>query len=222
MTIFWSSWILFNLILSTLMGVFHQAGVIPSVLSLPSLIPPALNTTNSNAHNIEVFYWKTYPPPTYLLGSPPPTHPTTNQSLNISMVPLMGIPQSELVFMLMQHFPTCDPGLLDFISPHPEPTEVLVAAPLSAWKLPGDGASKPDTLLNLSDPSFSIHFPDQRATLGMRSLEMWRKHINLDDLDIGEEGIVGTLRRVWGRRGLAIWRVERICEVTTHKSGEDW
>ena len=221
-SIFWSSWLLFNTVLSAIMGVYHQGGVIPSVMSLPALIPPSLNATNSNAHNIEVFFWKTYPPPAYLLGSPPPTHPQSNQSLNISTVPLMGIPQSDLVFMLMQHFPTCDPGLLDFISPHPEPTEVLVAAPLSAWRLPSSDASKPATLLDPRDPNFSIHFPEQRATLGMRSLKTWRKHINLDDIDPGEEGIWGTLNRVWGRRGLAIWRVERICEVERKRGGADW
>lgn len=35
---------------------------------------------------------------------------------------------------------------------------------------------------------------------------VWR-HLNMDDLDIGEEGVGGTLRRVVGRRGLRIWRV---------------
>ena len=222
LTTFWTTWLLFNTLFSALMGVYHQGGVIPSVLSLSSLIPPALNATHSNAHNIEVFYWKTYPPPTYLLGSPPPTHPHSKQSLNISMVPLMGIAQSELVFMLMQHFPTCDPGLLDFLSPHPEPTEVFVAAPLSAWRLPADDPTQPKTLLDPKDPSFSIHFPDQRARLGIRSLQIWRKHVNLDDLDIGEEGIPGTYKRVWGRRGLGLWRVERLCEVDMKVGGGDW
>ncbi|RMZ78601.1 hypothetical protein DV738_g3753, partial [Chaetothyriales sp. CBS 135597] len=184
---FWTSWVGFNAVLGVLMGVYHQGGIIPSVLSLPSLIPPALNATHSSAHNIEVFYWKTYPPPNYLLGSPPPKNPVTDQKLNISLVPLMGIPQSELAFMLMQHFPTCDPGLVDYIT------------------LP--------RLVDPIDPSFSIHFLDQRATLGMRSLQVWRRHVNLDDLDVGEEGVQRTVERVWGHRGLAVWRVERICPV---------
>ena len=47
---------------------------------------------------------------------------------------------------------------------------------------------------------------------GMRLEEIhWHtSHLNLDDLDIGEEGIWGTLRRVVGRRGLVVWRVSRI------------
>ena len=44
--------------------------------------------------------------------------------------------------------------------------------------------------------------------------EIWRyhQHLNLDDLDIGEEGVWGTLRRVIGRRGLVVWKVRRLCE----------
>lgn len=45
--------------------------------------------------------------------------------------------------------------------------------------------------------------------------ELWRygQHLNLDDLDIGEEGIWATLGRVVGRRGLVVWEVRRECGV---------
>ena len=45
--------------------------------------------------------------------------------------------------------------------------------------------------------------------------EIWRysQHLNLDDLDIAEEGVWGTLGRVVGRRGLVIWKVRRLCGV---------
>ncbi len=124
----------------------------------------------------------------------------------------MGIAQSELVFMLMQHVPTCDPSLLDFLTPHSHKTEVLVAAPLSAWKLP----QYPDT----SDFSFSVSFQRPKATLGMRNVAMFRRHVNLDDMDFGDDGVVETLRRVVGRRGLGVWRVERICEVEGVEGGK--
>lgn len=47
--------------------------------------------------------------------------------------------------------------------------------------------------------------------------EVWRygQHLNLDDLDIGNEGIWGTLRRVVGRRGLVVWKIRRVCTVRT-------
>ncbi|KAF2404607.1 putative alpha 1,2-mannosyltransferase Smp3 [Trichodelitschia bisporula] len=45
--------------------------------------------------------------------------------------------------------------------------------------------------------------------------EKWRfnRHLNLDDLDFGEDGVWPTLARVLGRRGLVLWRVERRCEA---------
>lgn len=44
--------------------------------------------------------------------------------------------------------------------------------------------------------------------------EMWayRQHIGLDDVDIGGDGVWGTLKRVVGRRGLKVWKVRRRCE----------
>ena len=47
--------------------------------------------------------------------------------------------------------------------------------------------------------------------------ETWRygQHLNLDDLDIGKEGVWGTLRRVIGRRGLVIWKITRLCGART-------
>lgn len=44
-------------------------------------------------------------------------------------------------------------------------------------------------------------------------LKMWqyRKHIGLDDLDFGEDGVKSTLQRVVGRRGLIIWQVSKNC-----------
>lgn len=43
--------------------------------------------------------------------------------------------------------------------------------------------------------------------------EIWRydQHLNLDDLDVGEEGVISTLKRVVGRRGLVIWKLRKIC-----------
>jgi len=37
------------------------------------------------------------------------------------------------------------------------------------------------------------------------------KHINLDDLDFAEDGVYDTLKRVWGRKGLVLWDVEKKC-----------
>ena len=56
--------------------------------------------------------------------------------------------------------------------------------------------------------------------------EIWRygRHLNLDDLDIGEDGVWATLGRVVGRRGLVIWKVRRVCvgEGVTGMMPRDW
>lgn len=208
---FWSSWALFNITLATIMGIYHQGGIIPAQLAMTSLITSSLNTTHSKAHNIEVFWWKTYPPPNFLLGTAP-FHPSTNRPLNISTVPLMGFPQSELVFMLMQHMPTCDPSLIERLLLHKEKTDVFVVAPLSAWRLDSTSpGAEPYTYPPTSNFSFAIDFNMPPARLSMTNLAVFRRHVNLDDMDFGDDGVWNTLERVVGRRGLGVWKVGRLC-----------
>ena len=208
--IFWTTWIIFNTALAILMGVYHQGGIKSAQLALPSLITHSINNINSEAHNIEVFWWKTYPPPTFLLG-PESLHPATNMSLNISTVPLMGYPQSELVFMLMQHMPTCDPTWIERFLLHKEKTDIFVVAPLSAWRLGPASDSGTYEYPPVSNFSFAIDMNQPPAQLQMTNLAVFRRHINLDDLDIGDDGVWPTLERVVGRRGLGVWKVDRIC-----------
>lgn len=37
----------------------------------------------------------------------------------------------------------------------------------------------------------------------------YRNHLNLDDLDFGSDGVMPTLSRVLGRRGLGVWKIRR-------------
>jgi phosphatidylinositol glycan class Z len=48
---------------------------------------------------------------------------------------------------------------------------------------------------------------------GLHFQEVWRykNHLNLDDLDFGDDGFWYTLKRVIGRRGIATWRVTKDC-----------
>lgn len=48
---------------------------------------------------------------------------------------------------------------------------------------------------------------------GLRFRKVWqyRQHLNLDDMDFGDDGVWNTLARVIGRRGLGIWRVTKSC-----------
>lgn len=62
---------------------------------------------------------------------------------------------------------------------------------------------------------------------GMVLEEVYRygRHLNLDDLDFAVEGVWATLRRVVGRRGLAVWRVSRMTDQEQAGAGivhGDW
>lgn len=63
-----------------------------------------------------------------------------------------------------------------------------------------------------ADMSFRVDFNAPKASLGLRNVGMWRQHINLDDMDFGDDGVLPTLKRVIGRRGLGVWKVERVCD----------
>lgn len=54
----------------------------------------------------------------------------------------------------------------------------------------------------------------QENDSGLKFQEVWRysRHLNLDDLDFGDDGVWTTLKRVVGRRGLGAWRVTKGCE----------
>lgn len=52
---------------------------------------------------------------------------------------------------------------------------------------------------------------ERNGTLRLHQVWHHSKHLNLDDLDFGGDGIVKTLERVVGRRGLTTWRVSHNC-----------
>ncbi len=55
------SWVIFNLVLAMVMGVYHQGGIISAQLWLGQQV-------NSDLGLNEVFWWRTYSPPVWLLG----------------------------------------------------------------------------------------------------------------------------------------------------------
>lgn len=190
---FWISWIIFNALLGILMGVYHQGGIVPAQIAIPSL----METRNTSILQVEVFWWKTYPPPTYLLGAPG-INAISSEPVVIASVPLMGIPQAELLQSLSDSLekysaPCSDHSLI------PSTKDFYIAAPLSGWRM-----GKP---FNKKDLSFST----DRPGLNFTHLATFPKHINLDDMELGDDGVYSTLSRVVGRRGLGIWHVDRIC-----------
>lgn len=68
-------------------------------------------------------------------------------------------------------------------------------------------------------PMSATFLDEYRANMvdGLWFEQVWvyRRHLNLDDLDFGDDGVWPTLKRVVGRRGLGVWRVTRECDSTS-------
>lgn len=167
------AWIIFNLALGTLMGVYHQGGIVPGQVFMAGQ-PDATNA----------IWWKTYSPPIWLLNG-------KNEVLRTSDV--MGIKGDDLLQQL-DSLATCDTPAdrrnQEYLK---EKNGTYLIAPASATWL---------------DP----YLPN-KGLQGLRFREVWRyrQHLNLDDLDIGDDGLWNTLTRVVGRRGLVAWRVTKSC-----------
>jgi GPI mannosyltransferase 4 len=167
------AWVMFNLALSLLMGLYHQGGIVPGQVFL-SKQPDAT----------EAIWWKTYMPPIWLLNG-------KNEVLRTQDV--MDLEGSKLLEELGR-LATCDTPADRRNSEYlKEPNGTYLVAPLSATWL-------------------DAYLPNKGLD-GLRFREVWRhtQHLNLDDLDWGEDGIWATLGRVVGRRGLAAWRVTKSC-----------
>lgn len=170
-----AGWIIFNLLLGTLMGIYHQAGVVP-----------AQDFLSKQPDATKAVWWKTYMPPIWLLDG-------KNEVLETR--DLMNA-KGELLFAELGELATCDtPADRRSKEYLKERNGTYLIAPLSASWL---------------DP-----YLQNKGLEGFRFREVWRRrqHLNLDDMDFAEDGIWNTLSRVIGRRGLAIWRVTKSCDL---------
>lgn len=128
-------------------------------------------------------WWKTYSPPVWLLNG-------KNEVLTTHDI--MGM-KGPLMLRELVAKATCQSNSANETAYLEEQEGTYLIAPLSATFLDNYTA-------NLGP---EVHFQ-----------EVWRygKHLNLDDLDFGDDGFWYTLKRVIGRRGLAAWRVTRPCD----------
>ncbi|TVY58405.1 GPI mannosyltransferase [Lachnellula suecica] len=130
----------------------------------------------------QAIWWKTYSPPIWLLNG-------KNEVLRTHDI--MGM-KAPLMLKELGALATCKTSSSNATSYLEEKEGTYLVAPLSATFL--------DTYV--SNPKSSLQFQ-----------EVWRykHHLNLDDLDFGDDGFWPTLKRVVGRRGLAAWRVTKDC-----------
>ncbi|EKD17906.1 Alg9-like mannosyltransferase [Drepanopeziza brunnea f. sp. 'multigermtubi' MB_m1] len=128
-------------------------------------------------------WWKTYSPPIWLLNG-------KNEVLTTH--DMMGM-KGPLMLRELAALATCHKTFDNATAYLDEKEGTYLIAPLSATFL--------DNYISRKESS-PLHF-----------LEVWRyrKHLNLDDLDFGDDGFANTLSRVVGRRGLGAWRVTKDC-----------
>ena len=156
-----AAWLVFNSVYGVFLGVFHQAGIVPAQQFLAATAGDAAS----------VVYWKTYNPPTWLLGA---------RSGDIETLALMGAPVPKLVETL-ERVARCEGAPAG---------EGYLAAPLSAVTL--------DALVD-----------DDKLGFKLESVWSTTRHLNMDDLEFGDDGVVETVKRVVGRRGLGVWKVQK-------------
>jgi len=148
------------------MGVYHQGGVVP------------MQSHIANLDNVsQVLWWKTYPPPIWLLDG-------KNECINTK--DLMGMSGDRMVQEMLKAV-SCSTSAI-------QQNATFLVAPASA------------TYIN--------EFISGGQTQGLVLEEKWRyqRHLNLDDIDFGGDGVVPTLHRVIGRRGLVLWQISRRCK----------
>ncbi|KAL2358058.1 glycosyltransferase family 22 protein [Cryomyces antarcticus] len=166
-----AAWALFNAAMGLLMGVYHQGGVVPTQMWL------------AKQDNVaQAVWWKTYPPPIWLLDGNGEGLRTTD---------LMGAPAEELLREL-RHVAQCEGADADA-------NATLLIAPRSAAFL--------DRYVVVGDEPAAA----AEGGVALREIWTHRNHLSLDDLAVAEEGVWGSLKRVVGRRGLVVWNVRRRC-----------
>ncbi|KAF3907291.1 hypothetical protein ABW21_db0200797 [Orbilia brochopaga] len=171
-----AAWVLFNVAFGVLMGVFHQGGVVPAQLHLGSI--EGLE---------EAIWWKTYKPPTWLLGA---------RGKDVRTVDLMGA-KVDVLADVVREMAVCaddddDDGNVRQRRRRKRRLRRVLVAPTSAVALDrwveGAGGNQSDTFM-------------------LRKVWSYSRHLNMDDMDFGDDGVLPTLTRVVGRRGIAIYEV---------------
>lgn len=113
--IFLGVWVVFNILLGVIFGIFHQGGIVPAQIYIGQ---------QSQQHGLEeVFWWRTYSPPIWLLDH-----------ANITTVDLMGAPYPKIRSHIHETITSCSP-VISSKSGHSKPKHVGLVAPWSSLEL---------------------------------------------------------------------------------------
>ncbi|KAL9616508.1 MAG: hypothetical protein Q9160_008624 [Pyrenula sp. 1 TL-2023] len=212
------------------MGVYHQGGVLEGQLAVRKAISETLmscharegGNTGSDRTRIQstftaatVFWWKTYPPPLYLLGKGANSH-SLDQPVNITTISLMGRPFSDVQSTLDSAVGPCFSGNPDIdkkLRNVQAAKVVFIALPFSSLPPKYNPGIIDRRWLPVDEEHWSLRKAHQIEGAEIRAslVASFSRHLNLDDIDFEEDGVGGTIARVIGKRGLGLWRLERLC-----------
>ncbi|KAF1362202.1 GPI mannosyltransferase 4 [Lizonia empirigonia] len=164
---FWiATWIIFNLALGMLMGVYHQGGI----------VPVQMHIAKTQEHVSHAFWWKTYSPPTWLLNG---------KNEQLTTVDLMGMPGAQMLDAISTALPPCRtrrppkiegrgstyliaPRSASFLAPFHNPTQHEAITLDEVWSYTQH--------LNLDDmdPATDGVWPTLQRVVGDRGLVVWR------------------------------------------------
>jgi phosphatidylinositol glycan class Z len=165
-------------------------GLLMGVYHQGGIVPTQLWISDHLPNHATVYWWKTYSPPAWL-------GPGVEKDVNT--VVLKGMRAEAMVDMVGNA--TCGTDTLSR-------SNVYLVAPNSSTFL--------DQFHAASTVGNGLTTGSRREPpLKLESVWTYRHHINLDDLDFGDDGVMPTLRRVVGRRGITVWKAERIGSCDT-------
>ncbi|KAM3081073.1 alpha 1,2 mannosyltransferase [Clarireedia jacksonii] len=74
-----------------------------------------------------------------------------------------------------------------------------------------EAATEGTYLIAPTSATFLDKYTTNQTKLYFEEVWRYRQHLNLDDMDFGDDGFWSTITRVIGRRGIAAWRVTMDC-----------
>lgn len=153
-----------------------------------------------------VIWWKTYSPPTWLLG---------DMGEECSTVDLMGAKRSRVHRALEETKGSC--GIQGELA-ETKVKEVYFVAPVALELKLEQPLDDDDEQEEEKTEEVVISKDEGKRERGYRLRKVWeyRNHLGLDDLDFDfeKDGIVGAVWKVIEGRGLGIWRVENVADET--------
>ncbi|EKG15801.1 GPI mannosyltransferase [Macrophomina phaseolina MS6] len=165
-------------------------GLLMGVYHQGGVIPAQMWIARSGEPAVtSVYWWKTYSPPVWLLNG-------KNEVINT--VDLMGMKPDDMVGRVANGT-SCSNAELDVGGKKGEREITYLVAPKSA------------TFLD----AFSNQWVDgdgkEKRAFKLEEVWSYKHHLNLDDMDFGDDGVLQTLQRVVGRRGIVVWKVQKDC-----------